>query len=130
MDAAQQVSHIIQGLRGPARDVARQMSIDIIREGGYIGDVYCDPISYLLAQLAANFAPLGEESRMNAIQDLMEFKRERGEQIDALLARFAQLRYQAHHGGIGFSMSWEGCSYMLIKAIGVRREHLVDVLRP
>ena len=79
---------------------------------------HVDPVTFLMTQLAANFAPLGEESRLSAISELMQFNRLPHERIDALLTRFMALRHRAAMGATGMVMSWEGYSWLLLKACG------------
>ena len=76
--------------------------------GGTIDGLQADPVSYILAHLAAQYAPLTEESRLQALTEIMNFQRRPHEKIDALLSRFLALRYRAQAGGARMVMSWEG----------------------
>ena len=46
------------------------------------------PISYLVVGLHARFAPLGEETRLQAMTDLLSFGRRNGEGINQVLTRY------------------------------------------
>ena len=59
LDPGQQCAAIIQRLEGPARELARNMSMQEITTGGLINGVAEDPVTFLLTQLATHFAPLG-----------------------------------------------------------------------
>ena len=130
MDAAQQTAAIILQLGGAARELARSTSYQDITQGGMINGQPVDPVTFLLTQLAQQFAPLGEEARLRAISELMQFHRNPNEQIDSMLSRFMTLRYRAAQGGQGMAMSWEGYSWLLLKACGVSHHQLLNVLQP
>jgi hypothetical protein len=95
MDPGQQTAAIINRLEGEARSVARELSYAEITTGGTVNGVAVDPVTYLLSHIAALFAPLGEESRLTAMGELMNFHRFSNESIDQLLARFRGVRWRA-----------------------------------
>ena len=130
LDPGQQASAIIIQLGGSARELMRNLSLAEITQGGTINGVHVDPVTYLLSHLAAQYAPLGEESRLQAISELMQFTRQDGERIDALLARFLTLRVRATQGGAGMAMSWEGYSWLLTRACHVSQHQLLSLLQP
>ena len=57
--------------------------------------VQLDPVSFLLHGLCARFAPLDEEGRLKAAQDLLTFHKKPHETIDSLLSRFEIVRAKA-----------------------------------
>ena len=118
LDAAQQVTAIIGRLTGDAKDLAISLSFQELTQGGIVGQPV-DAVTYLLAQLASQYAPLGEEQRMQAMCELFHFKRKPNEPIDRLIARFRLVRWKAVQGQVGMTMSWEGYSWMLLRACGV-----------
>ena len=130
MDPAQQAAAIINRLQGEARRLGHSMSIDDITRGGQINGIQLDPVSYLLTTLAAHFAPLGEESRLQAMTELMSFARRPGESTDAMIARFRTLRWRAAAGGAGINMTWEGYTWLLLKACGISAQQLMSLLQP
>ena len=130
MDQGQQAAAIIHQLRGDAALMATNLSYEDITQGGLILGVHQDPVNYLLYQLAQSFAPLGEEARMQAMRELMSFHRERNETIDAILNRFRFTRWRASMGNAGIQMSWEGYTWILLRAIGVSSQDLINVLQP
>ena len=130
MDAAQQTAAIVLQLGGAARDLARHLSYQDLTTGGMVDGIMVDPVSYLLHHLATHFAPLGEEARLSAVSELMQFSRRQGESIDGLLSRFLTLRYRATQGGNNMAMSWEGYSWLLLRACGVNQHQLLNILQP
>jgi hypothetical protein len=130
MDGAQQTAAIILQLGGAARDLARNLTYQEITQGGMIGGQQVDPVTFLLTHLATSFAPLGEEARLAAISELMQFHRQPGEQIDGMLSRFMTLRHRAAQGGAGMIVSWEGYNWLLLRACGVNQNQLLNVLQP
>ena len=130
MEPAQQTSAIILQLGGAAREMVRNMSYQDITQGGLVGGAQADPVTFLLAQLAHHFAPLGEESRLQAMTELMSFHRTSGEAIDAMLSRFMTLRYRASSNGVGMAMSYEGYSWLLLRACRPNSQQLLNLLQP
>ena len=130
MDEAQQAAAIVQQLQGSARELARNMTFTDITTGGLVNGVQTGPVTFLLSHLAQHFAPLGEESRLTALSELMNFHRIGGESIDALQARFRTLRFRAQQGGQGLTMSWEGYAWQLLKACRVNHQQLLNILQP
>ena len=129
LDAPQQSAAIILQLKGPARDLCRNMSFADMSQGGQVGGNQVDPVTFLLSHLSMNFAPLGEEQRLSAVTELMHFARQRGESIDALLSRFMTLRFRAAQGQAGVTMSWEGYSWLVLRACGVSTNQLMQLLQ-
>ena len=75
MDPARQCAAIITQLGGAAKALARNMTYQDMTQGGVIAGQQQDPVTFLLTHLAQNFAPLGEESRLRYVSDLMNFDR-------------------------------------------------------
>ena len=125
----QQAAAIILRLGGTAREVARALTINEIINGGVIGGRQLEPVAYLLATLASRYAMLGEETRLQAMTDLMSFQRRHGENINDILARFDNVRFKAQNEG-QFVMSYEGYSLHLLRAVGVGHDHLMTLLQP
>ena len=59
--------------------------------------MHVQPLTYLLIHLASRFAPLGEEQRLMAQNELMNFDRLPYESIDALITRFMAIPFAAAH---------------------------------
>ena len=98
MDQARQCAMIISQLGGAAKHLTRQMTWADITQGGQIGGQQQDPVTFLLSHLAQHFAPLGEESRLRYVNDLMQFDRKANGPIDAMLTRFMTVRFRANQG--------------------------------
>ena len=129
MDSSQQCAAIRLQLGGSARELAMNMTWEEMSQGGIINGAPVDPVTLLLSHLATQFAPLGEESRLSATTELFHFHRNRGETIDELLSRFMTLRFRAGQNG-GAAMSWEGYSWLLLRACGVNASQLMTILQP
>ena len=127
---AQQAANIIMQLGGAARELVRNMSYDQIANGGMIGGVQQDPVTFLVAQLATNYAPLGEETRLTAMTELMQFRKNQGETIDNLITRFLSTKHRAEVGGVNMVLSVEGYSWILLRACGVTQQQLLSLLQP
>ena len=126
----QQASMIILRLGGAAREMCRSLRHDELVRGGIIpGHGQVDPVTYLLHGLQLRFAQLGEESRLTAMTDFMAFRRQDREGIDTMLARFDTMRLRAANVG-QYVMSTEGYSLMILRAIGVSDDQLVNLLQP
>ena len=87
LDPGQQCAAIILQLGGAARELCRNMSFTDMTSGGQVGGTHVDPATFLLSHLATHSAPLGEEQRLAAVGELMQFRRNPGESLDALLPR-------------------------------------------
>ena len=105
MDPGQQAAAIANQLRGDAQQLAYNLSYQDLATGGVINGVRLDPVTYLMTQLAAHFAPLGEEARLASMGEIMSFHRNPSESTDALIARVRILRWRAAQGGAGVQMS-------------------------
>ena len=78
LDQAQQATSIVLELGGSARELVRNKSYSDLTTGGMIGTERADPV-------ANTFAPLGEENRLSAMTELMNFHRTSGETIGAMI---------------------------------------------
>ena len=61
LDDAQQAAAIVDQLGGDAAQLALNFSYDDLTVGANVNGVHLGPVTYLLTQLVAAFAPLGEE---------------------------------------------------------------------
>ena len=88
--------------------------------GGAVNGVQVDALCFLMHTLTERYAPLGEETRLRAMQGIFQFDRKQGETIDDLLTRFDVTRTTAvNEGGAGLNdfkcpsvelVSFEGCT--------------------
>ena len=129
MDASRKAASVVSVLQGSGRDFARNLPPMTLIQGGRINGVDTDPLTYLMYQLSARFARLGEEVRIGSIGELMTFARQPHERIDLLLQRFESLRIRAQEQG-GLALSVPGISWLLIRAIGVTETQLMTLLAP
>ena len=129
MNAPQQCAAIISQLGGAARELARSLTPNEVFNGGQINGVMLDPVSYLLHGLQQRFAPLDEENRLRAAQDLLSFTRRRNETVDTLLSRFEITRQRAQAEG-GGHMPVETAALLLLRACGVSAEQFQTLTQP
>ena len=126
----QQVAAVILRLSGAAKDLARTPTPNEILNGGVSpSGVQLDPLSYLVVGLHARFAPPGEETRLQAMTDLLSFGRRSGEGINQVLTRYEIVRQRARTEGL-FVMSTEGCALQLLRACGVSTNQVMQQLQP
>ncbi|CAE7203568.1 RE1 [Symbiodinium sp. CCMP2592] len=125
----QQAAAIISQLGGPARDLARQLTPQEVYNGGIVNGQALDPVSFLLHGLSARFAPLDEENRLRAAQDLLSFSRRQGESVDALISRFDITRQLARQEG-GGAVSTDTAALILLRACGVNSEQFQTLTQP
>ena len=126
---AQQCAAIISQLGGAARELARTLSPNEVYNGGLVNGVQLDPVSFLLHGLQTRFAPLDEENRLRAAQDLLTFSRRQGESVDTLISRFEIVRQRARDEG-GGAVSLETASLLLLRACGVSSEQFQTLTQP
>ncbi|CAE7876313.1 NPF8.5, partial [Symbiodinium necroappetens] len=106
LNPAQQCAAIISQLGGAARELARTLTPAEVYQGGIINGQQLDPVSFLLHGLQVRFAPLDEENRLRAAQDLLSFSRRSGESVDTLISRFEITRQRARDEGGGAVDDW------------------------
>ena len=73
---------------------------------------------------------MGEEVRLAAMIDLLNFHREGNESIDAMSVRFLALRHRAMAHGANLGMTWEGYAWLLLRACQCNANQLVQLLQP
>jgi hypothetical protein len=96
MQEAQQASAIVQSVQGPARDLCRTITPTELMNGGMNGGVWHGPVAFVLKGLHQRFGNLDDESRMQALQELNNFQRYRGETMNSFLTRYEVARARTH----------------------------------
>ena len=129
LNPAQQCAAIISQLGGAARDLARTLTPAEVYHGGTVQGQQLDPVSFLLHGLQVRFAPLDEENRLRAAQDLLSFGRRAGESVDTLISRFEITRQRARDEG-GGAISLETAALLLLRACGVSAEQFQSLTQP
>ena len=129
IEAHRQAAMLLQVLRGGARELTRDLPDNIILQGGMLNGVRVDGVTYIMNLLGERYGQLGEESRLRAIKDLMEFDRKPHERIDDLITRFEVTRQRAAEGG-NLVMSVEGLTYKLLRACQVSDHQFMNLLLP
>ena len=125
----QQTAAIISQLGGPARELARTLTPDEVYNGGMVNGVRVDPVSFLLHGLSHRFAPLDEENRLRAVQDLLSFTRRQHETVDALVSRFDITRQLARREG-GGALPMETAALILLRSCGVSSDQFQALTQP
>ncbi len=128
-DPSRKAASLAMRLTGPAQDYVRAMPPATLINGGMINGVQTDPLTYLIHSLCERFGQLGEEQQLSAMTELMTFTRHQNERIDALLARFDQVRQRARDTG-GLMLNIEGMAWVLLRAVGVNDSQLLTLLQP
>ena len=116
-------------LEGAAKELSRQIPPQIIVQGGVINGTQVDPLTYLMHSLQERFGNLGEEVHVQAVTELMTFQRKHHEPIDSLLVRFEAVRSRSAEQG-GAIVSIQGISWLLLRAIGITDQQLLQLLAP
>ncbi len=129
MQPHQQCASIIQRLGGEARELARLMTPQELMNGGQLNGNAVDPVTLLFHALQTRFGPLEEETRMTAVNNLLNFTRRGNERINELLTRFETTRVRAVNEG-NFTMSVEGFTMILFRAVGLNEDQVLQVLSP
>lgn len=129
LNGPQQCAAIISQLGGAARELARTLTPAEVYNGGDIDGQHLDPVSFLLHGLSTRFAPLDEENRLRAAQDLLSFSRRQGETVDALVSRFDITRQMARREG-GGAISVETAALILLRSCGVSSEQFQVLTQP
>jgi hypothetical protein len=105
------------------------MTPEQLMNGGNINGQVVGPVTLLFNALQTRFAPLNDETRLAALTNMMGFARRPNERINELLTRFETTHIRATNEA-SFSMNFEGMSYMLLRAIGVTDQQLIQLLAP
>ena len=109
--------------------MTRDLPIDVILNGAPLNGVPVDGVTFVLNLLAERYGQLGEELRLKAVKEFMDFDRRNHESIDELLTRFEVTRERATEVG-AFRMSYEGISYILLRAIRVNDPQFIMLTQP
>jgi len=129
LDPHRQAALLLQQLRGGARELTRDLPMNVIMNGALLNGVQVDGVTYIMNVLAERYGQLGEELRLKVIREFMDFDRKQQENIDDLLTRFEVVRHRATDIG-NFDMSFEGISYMLLRACRVTDQQFIMLTQP
>ena len=129
LDSRRKCAAVILQLRGGAQELARQMPPQAIIAGGLINGVQVDSMTFLMHKLTESYSQLGEETRLAALTELMNFERDGREPIDQLITRFDIVRQRANQQG-QMTVSVQGLVWILLKACRVNDTQLMQLLQP
>ena len=108
----QQAAMVLQNLGGAAQQLIDALPPSELCGGATVNGVALDPVSNILLKLHHRFAQQDIVTRMNAMAEMLQFKREGGEGINSTLTRFEVIRNKAAAEG-QFIMSIEAYAMML-----------------
>ena len=127
-DASRKAALVVMQLKGTAQEYVRTIPPMALINGGFVNGVQVDPLTFLLHSLSERFAALGEEVRLGAITELLCFARQgSSETVDELMTRFDILRQRAHDQA-QLTISITGLVWILLRAVGVSDNQLVQLL--
>ena len=129
MPVARKAAWVATNLRGGAKALIDTLPPQAIIHGGQINGQQVDPMTFILHSLSERYSPLGEETRMQATQDLLNFTAEPREKIDDLLTRFDIVRHRAETEG-NLGMNIQTISELLLRACRLNEEQLLRMLEP
>ena len=86
-----------------------------IMTGEMVKGVAVDSVTLLIATLQDRYGPLGEESRMTAMTEIITFRSNPNERTNELLTRFEVARERAASEG-NYVMTCEGYSIALLRS--------------
>ena len=129
MPAARKTAWVASSLRGGELAFVETLPPQAIIHGGQINGVAVDSMTFLLHSLSERYSPLGEETRIKANHDLLNFAAERREKIDDLLTRFDIIRHRAETEG-NLAMNVQTITEILIKACRLNSDQLMGLLEP
>ena len=128
IEPRRQAAMILAQLQGGAKDLTREIPVDIIMDGGMINGRLVEPPTYILNLLAERYSQLGEESRLTAMTEIMQFNRRGNERVDDLLTRFDVVRQRAVGQGM-LNLPCEGISWILLRACQPDDQQLLMLLQ-
>jgi len=94
-----------------------------------LNGIHVDGMTYLLSILSERYADLGEEVRLKAITELMQFTRQGNEAIDVMISRFEILRQRAAVQG-AMALNYEALSFLILRACRPTDQQLLNLLQP
>ena len=123
LQAELQAPAVVQRLGGAARDLARAVPTNQLRDGRTdpITGVVTSGLTMLVAGLERRFGQFAIETSTRVIIDLLVFKRRQSESIDEALARFEILRGQVRAQAAGFDLPVPVLSWLLLEALHISR---------
>ena len=125
----QQASAIRMRLKGTARELVEHLSIQEIMHGGVVNGIQLDPVAWILHGLHTRFAPLADETRLQSMNKLINFRRRNRESVTELITRYETIRYTAHVEG-NYVQSVEVCALTLIQLAGIGTNTFMQLVAP
>lgn len=123
LQAEQQAPAVVQRLGGAARELARSVPTQQLRDGRVdpVNGVVVPGLAMLVQGLTRRLGKFAVETSTRCIIDLLGFRRQQTESIDEALARFEALRGQVLAQAAGFELPTPVLSWLLLEALYIPR---------
>jgi len=123
LQAELQAPAVVQRLGGAARDLARAVPTNQLRDGRTdpITGTVTSGLTMLVTGLERRFGQFAVETSTRVIIDLLGFKRRQSESIDEALARFETVRGQVQAQAVGFDLPTPVLAWLLLESLYIPR---------
>jgi hypothetical protein len=144
LDDHQRGPAVAMRLQGVAREVVRELNLQVLMHGHMIPDpnvppnvaqgiqipqVFQSGLEYLFVILRTRFGMLPQETAIQGISDFLMFSRHHGENTDQTISRFEILRHRAFNQA-GLVVSETGCAWMLLMVLHIPLDKWPILLSP
>ena len=132
LQAEQQAPAVVQRLGGAARELARSVPTQQLRDGRVdpLTGQQVTGMTMLVQGLTRRFGQFAVETSTRCIIDLLGFRRRPTESIDEALARFETLRGQVQAQAAGFELPVPVLGWLLLESLFIPRRTWPVVLAP
>ena len=119
---------------GSAKELIRELDVNILSNGMAFPDGQGNLIPHtglecLIRALNQRFGPMQQELEIHVISEILHFRRQPGEDTDAVISRFELIRDRALQGA-NFDMSWVGFAFLLLSILGIPKNQWPLLLAP
>ena len=133
-DPLRQGPNAAQRIGGTGKELIRELDPNVLVNGGVFADPQGNPVQYsglecLIRALSRRYAPLAQELEIHVLTEILQFRRQAGEDTDAVISRFELARTRAFQGA-NFDMSWVGFSFLLSNILNIHRNQWPLLLAP
>ena len=134
VDALKQGAVAAMRIGGTAKELIRELDVNVLANGMNFADdqgnlIHHTGLECLIRALSRRYAPLAQELEVHCIAEILQFRRNQGEDTDALISRFELTREKALNGA-GFDMSWVGFAFLLLCILGIHKSQWPLLLAP
>ena len=119
---------------GTGKDLIRELDVNVLSNGMLQPDAQGNPVQVtglemLIRALERRYGPLAQELEVHSIAELLQFRRNAGEDTDSVVNRFNLTKARAFNGA-GFDMSWVGFGFLLLTILGIPKTSWPLLLAP